>query len=255
MQRLGKNISGYRGDVIDVDELLADLERTAQHTEWVASYLNPTPQSSILTLSRGPANARARIYLSTGIHGDEPAGPLAVQQLVRENIWPPDVAFWICPCLNAPGFRLNRRESEEGVDLNRDYQHLTSSTVRAHVAWLAGLPPFDFALCLHEDWEANGFYLYELNPDEKPSLARAIVDSVASVCPLDLSPVIEGREAHGGIIRTKIDLDARPRWPEAFYLVMNKTRLSYTLEAPSDYPLPTRVASLVQAVRAVLARV
>jgi hypothetical protein len=44
----------------------------------------------------------------------------------------------------------------------------------------------------------------------------------------------------------------RPQWPEAFYLITHKSRLSYTLEAPSDYPLPARVAALVAAVRAVL---
>jgi hypothetical protein len=33
---------------------------------------------------------------------------------------------------------------------------------------------------------------------------------------------------------------------------MHKTRLSYTLEAPSDFPLPTRVAALVSAARAAL---
>ncbi len=29
-----------------------------------------------------------RIYISTGIHGDEPAGPLAALQLLQENRWP-----------------------------------------------------------------------------------------------------------------------------------------------------------------------
>jgi hypothetical protein len=45
----------------------------------------------------------------------------------------------------------------------------------------------------------------------------------------------------------------RPQWPEAVYLVtQNKTRLSYTFEAPSDFPLPVRVAALGAAVRAAL---
>ena len=44
----------------------------------------------------------------------------------------------------------------------------------------------------------------------------------------------------------------RPDWPEAFHLIHNKTRLSYTLEAPSDFPLLTRVNALAPAVRTVL---
>jgi hypothetical protein len=106
---------------------------------------------------------------------------------------------------------------------------------------------------LHEDWESDGFYVYELNPDHRPSLADHIVAQVAEVCPLDRSEIIEGRPAQGGIIRPNVDPRSRPQWPEAFYLLTYKTRLSYTLEAPSDFSLPTRVRALISGVRAGLA--
>src|SRR5204863_5755308 len=95
----------------------------------------------------------------------------------------------------------------------------------------------------------NGFYLYELNPDLQPSIADAIIRKVSEVCPIDLSPEIEGRTAQGGVICANPDLPRRPDWPEAFYLIHHKTRLSYTLEAPSDFPLSARVSALVEAVR------
>ena len=44
----------------------------------------------------------------------------------------------------------------------------------------------------------------------------------------------------------------RPDWPEAFFLLTYKTPLSYTLEAPSDFPLPVRVAALVAGANAAL---
>ena len=113
--------------------------------------------------------------------------------------------------------------------------------------------PFDLCLCLHEDWEAHGFYVYEANPDRKPTLAEAIVAGVEKVCPIDRSEIIEGREAHGGIIRPNLDPRTRPQWPESFWLVMNRTRLSYTMEAPSDFPLATRVNALIAGVNAALA--
>ena len=50
-----------------------------------------------------------------------------------------------------------------------------------------------------------------------------------------------------------IDPALRPDWPEALYLFQRKTRLSYTLEAPSDWPLPIRVNALVAGMRAALA--
>ena len=64
---------------------------------------------------------------------------------------------------------------------------------------------------------------------------------------------IEGREAQSGIIRPLLDPATRPLWPEAFWLLQHKTRLSYTLEAPSDFPLQTRVNALVEGVKAALA--
>ena len=74
-----------------------------------------------------------RIYISTGIHGDEPAGPLAALELIQCDAWPADAAVWLCPCLNPAGFALNRREHPEGIDLNRDYRlPQSASNARAH---------------------------------------------------------------------------------------------------------------------------
>jgi hypothetical protein len=105
---------------------------------------------------------------------------------------------------------------------------------------------------LHEDWESHGFYVYEVNCDDETSLSSKMIAAVSKVCPIDLSPIIEDRPANGGIIRPDLDPAKRPQWPEAFYLITNKTRHSYTLEAPSDFPLSVRVAALVGATGVVL---
>jgi murein peptide amidase A len=245
VQRLGKNVGGYRGEGIDIENLRQRMDRAIAGKNWIRD-------GDFLGLRRPAASPRNRVYLSAGIHGDEPAGPLALLQLLEEDRWPEDAALWVCPCLNPAGLALNQRENAQGIDLNRDYRHLLSAEVREHVAWLEQLPRLDLALCLHEDWEAQGFYLYEMNPDARPSLAEKMVERVATICPIDLSPLIEGREAQNGILRPQIQWAERPQWPEGFYLITHLTRLSYTLEAPSDFPLPVRVAALMAAVRLVL---
>jgi hypothetical protein len=251
-QRLGKNHGAYLGESIDIQRILEEESQFANQHGWQVERLSARAGVSLLALHRPAVSRTKRVYLSTGIHGDEPAGPLAMRHLLQENLWPAGLEIWLCPCLNPTGFPLNRRENAQGHDLNRDYRHLQTDEVRAHVDWLRRLPNFDLCLCLHEDWESHGFYVYELNPDHQPSLAEAIVQAVSSVCPIDLSPMIEERPAKGGIIRPDINPDTRPQWPEAFFLIQNKTRLSYTLEAPSDYPLVTRVAALVTAARTAL---
>jgi len=256
MQRLGKNLGAYFGERIDIRKVLRDAADAARKHGWSSEVFHRAGDLEWLALHRpalqSPKQPR-RIYLSAGIHGDEPAGPLAMLRLLHENQWPEDAELFLVPCLNLMGFESNRRENPDGLDLNRDYLHLQSEEIRAHVAWLKRQPAFDLCLCLHEDWESHGFYVYELNPDNRPSLAETMVTRVAMVCPVDQSEIIEGRAAQNGIIRPNLDPKTRPLWPESFWLITHKTRLSYTLEAPSDFTLATRVDALVTAVQAAMA--
>jgi succinylglutamate desuccinylase/aspartoacylase family protein len=261
---LGKNLNGYFGETIDVSAVLRDCFAAAQANGWQVEDIVVNEILSIPALVRpgavvpagtGQTAASAtRVYISAGIHGDEPAGPLAMLQLLRENRWPSGMSFWLCPCLNPNGFLHNRRENPDGADLNRQYLNPKATETSAHIAWLERQSAFDLCLCLHEDWESHGFYLYELNPDNQPSLGPEILRRVALVCPIDLSPSIEGRPAEEGIIRPTVDPRDRPQWPESFYLLTYKTRLSYTLEAPSDFALAARMAALVVGVNSALAQ-
>jgi protein MpaA len=245
MERLGQNQGKYHGERIDIHQVLREIEDFAARTGWERDPLVVSEQNVLPAFRRNAANPRQRVYISSGIHGDEPAGPLAVLKLIQQNQWPEHLGVWLIPCLNPAGFLSNSRENEDGVDLNRDYRSLKTALVRAHVAWLNRQPRFDVTLLLHEDWESNGFYLYELNPTLVLSLAKAIIDQVKTVCPIDTSPLIEDRAAENGIISANPDLMKRLDWPEAFYLIHNKSPVSYTLEAPSDFPMATRVDALV----------
>jgi murein peptide amidase A len=257
VQKLGKNHGGYLGEIIDIRAVLHNVKLAAQAHGWTSELFYKTGDLELFALHRRPEvrgqKPEVRIYISTGIHGDEPAGPVAALRLLEENNWPAGAEIFLLPCLNPDGFVLNTRGNADGIDLNRDYRHLESGEVTAHVRWLERQPKFDLTLCLHEDWESHGFYIYELNPEHRPALAGKIVEAVARVCPIDLSPVIEGREAKGGIISPNLDPASRPQWPEAFWLLQNKTRQSCTLEAPSDFPLATRVNALVVGVNVALA--
>ena len=254
LRRLGKNVNGYLGETIDLPSVLQDCLAAAQVHGWAVKEIPVSEELSLPVFTRtalarsgteaGTANVTPRVYISAGIHGDEPAGPLAMRNLLQENKWPEGFGLWVCPCLNPTGFRLKRRENPQGVDLNRQYLEPKAAETAAHIRWLKEQPYFDLCLCLHEDWESHGFYVYELNPDNKPSLAEAMIHQISKVCPVDQSELIEGRPAKHGIIRPSVDPRDRPQWPESFYLLTHKTRLSYTLEAPSDFPMPTRVAAL-----------
>ena len=208
----------------------------------------------LVALTRRVVGPRPRIYLSAGIHGDEPAACEALVRLLEAGHFDDRATWFIVPMLNPTGFTRAQRENADGLDLNRDYRHLQSAEIRGHVAWLQAQPRFDLTLCLHEDWEAAGFYLYELNPALRPSLAPSLLDAAQQHLPIDVGAMIDGRAvAAPGIIRPEADPRLRELWPEAIYLRAHHTELSYTLETPSAFPLSQRVDAYVAIVAAGLA--
>jgi hypothetical protein len=254
-ERLWRNHKRYCGETIQIEDVLGECLSTGKAAGWRVESMLPGAIHGLPALVREPgtsvnADAIQRLYISAGIHGDEPASPLAALALLQQDAWPENLALYLCPCLNPDGFELNTRENPAGVDLNRQYRNPRALETVAHIRWLKQQPNFDLALCLHEDWESNGFYVYELNPQGLPSLAPKIIAAAETVCPIDRSNAIEGWPAKDGVIRPGVAPDARPDWPEAFYLLTNKTSRSYTLEAPSDYPLHIRTAALVEGAKA-----
>ena len=133
----------------------------------------------LIALTRRTSGPRPRIYLSAGMHGDEPAPPLALLSLLQAGFFDERATWFICPVINPEGLTRGTRENARGVDLNRDFKALVSDEIQAQVRWLKAQPNFDVTFCLHEDWEAKGFYLYELNPTARPTLADIMIAATA----------------------------------------------------------------------------
>src|SRR5882672_5526777 len=111
-QRLRKNISSYLGETIDIDVVLSDCLAAAKTHGWSIEEITVPNKPSLFAITRSPSrntHQAPRIYVSTGIHGDEPAGPLAVRKLLQENQWLENASLSLIPCLNPTGFRLKRR--------------------------------------------------------------------------------------------------------------------------------------------------
>lgn len=205
----------------------------------------------LLAYTKRTPGPRPRVYVSSGIHGDEPAPPWALLTLLEQGFFDARCQWFVCPLLNPTGFVRQTRENHAGVDLNRDYKAPATVEIRAHVAWLRRQPNFDLVLCVHEDWEANGFYLYELNLLNRPTLALAMLGAAAAHMPIETATTIDGRASvETGIIRPASDPLLRDAWPEAIYLLQHHAKLDYTLETSSRFPLPVRVAALAAAITA-----
>ena len=96
LQRLGKNLGGYFGEKINIKAILTDCVSAARTHGWAVEEIQAGPRLELLALTRirspnqlsQTTSHPPRIYISAGIHGDEPAGPLAMRQLRQNNQWP-----------------------------------------------------------------------------------------------------------------------------------------------------------------------
>lgn len=230
--------------MIQPEAFQASISKLAQQRGFeILSAQDDDSTKLVVLFRKAPCPNPFRLYLSAGIHGDEPAGPLTVENLIAHDSLPYDIEIVICPLINPSGIAAGTRENSLGYDLNRDFRHPLSPESRAIKNFLSDQSPFDLSICLHEDWESSGFYLYAISPDDDQKIPRAILDAVQSVGPLDLSSEIDGNPSHEGLIQRieEFDPDSREDWPEAFYLYSRFQHTHFTTESPSSAPIELRV--------------
>jgi protein MpaA len=206
-----------------------------------------------LFYARSPAlETKGGIYLSAGIHGDEPASTEGLYFWAELNLkYLRRLPLLLLPCLNPWGLIHNRRVDAEGRDLNRSYHLDDVPVIKAHKELLRGFH-FSFSMCLHEDYDAQGVYLYEVRPRARPSMRPIGPELLAAAgyyVPVDLRRKIEGRRASQGSIKRRIRHKQFPVMPEAVYLAFNHSDHTITLETPSEYELGARVQAQAAAIQ------
>ncbi len=188
------------------------------------------------------------LYVSAGIHGDEPA---ATEGLFRwaargglEDLVSRGIPFLVVPCLNPWGLANNRRHNAGGIDLNRQFHSRRISPIpelRAHVKDAC----YRLALTLHEDYDAQGLYLYELRGPQ-PYWGERLSAAVSAIIPPDMRARIEGRASRQGVIRPRLTDAVTRRFlksgcPEALWLRFNgHAERVFTFETPSEFSLDRR---------------
>jgi len=239
-------------DGFDVTAFLGEFTELARKKGFTRRLLSETAAGPLLAWERLEEGTPG--YISAGMHGDEPAGPLAALELLRSGAL--DEGSWlICPALNPTGLAAGTRENAEGLDLNRDYLSRSSSEVRTHAAWMEGLPCPRIFVSLHEDWESTGFYFYEINlGEDRPDRAASILKAVEPWFPAEPATVIDEHDIRSaGWIYHVPEADVPKHWPEAIFLAKRGCPVSFTFETPSANCLNLRTAAHVAAVTAALA--
>lgn len=196
--------------------------------------------------SRGDAPRAGGLYISAGIHGDEPAAPtaLALWAETRLAALASRLPVMILPCLNPWGLVNNQRTDARGRDLNRLFDRDDVPPIRELKRLLTGWR-FGFVLNLHEDYDAQGIYGYELHgrpPDWGPPLLKAC----SKIIPIDPRRNIEGRPFKNGLMIRRRQFERIPLHPENIYFhLRGYTQHSMTFETPSEFSLARRVRAHV----------
>lgn len=196
---------------------------------------------------RSPAlGGRGGLYLSAGIHGDEPG---ATEGLIAWAEADParlrELPVLIFPCLNPWGLIQNSRLTSSGADLNRFFHRDDHPVIRA-LKDRVGECRFALALLLHEDFDAQGLYLYELKR-ARPDWGETMLEAASGILPVDPRKTIDGHRARHGVIRRRFQARrfAEIGFPEAIWLHRHHAERSLTIETPSEFALAERIRAHV----------
>ncbi|MBV8117536.1 MAG: succinylglutamate desuccinylase/aspartoacylase family protein [Candidatus Eremiobacteraeota bacterium] len=206
-------------------------------------------------------HTRPTIAIAAGVHGDEPAGPWALLEMVETGAFDPAFAYRLWPCTNPTGFDAGTRESIDGVDINRSFGRGGQSPEAKAILTANRDRKFVLSLDLHEDADAIGFYCYEYGGGE---IGRSIV-AAFDAAGLPIDPLAETfdtagplRDEHCTRERGRIATDHRAEaallggLSYSLAVARHAARHALTFETPARSAWGTRLTMHRVAVRAAI---
>ncbi len=198
-----------------------------------------------LVFKRAGETPDFKVGIFAGVHGDEPAGVLALCDFVRalddSAVRGRGYELHVYPLVNPTGYEDRTRHSRSGRDLNREFWR---GSLEPEVALLEReilREQYHGYISLHSDDTSEGFYGFARGNTLTEHLLRPALAAAEAAIPLDRRDQIDGFHAEEGIIHTAYDgiLSAPPNSrPQPFEVI---------LESPSEAPMHLQRAAFVLA--------
>lgn len=191
-----------------------------------------------------------RFGLFAGIHGDEPAGVIALSRLLEQLAQRPEMAegyrLLVYPACNPSGLMAVSRHSRNGKDLNREFW---MDSTEAEVRFLENeirSQKFHGLISLHADDTSPGMYGFVRGAVLAKGLLEPALKAAEAVLPRNTNAVIDGFPAENGIISKCYDgiLTSPPELEPAPFEII--------LETPRAAAEEQQVQALVRAMMAIL---
>lgn len=186
-----------------------------------------------------------------GIHGDEEAGMLAVQELVRWASEKPeelhDYELHFFPVCNPTGRNISTRHNHSGLDLNREFWY---GSIEPEIIYLESelqRERYDGIISLHSDDDSDGCYGFVSGALLSEHLLEPALEAASAHLPRNELPVIDSFLAARGIIKEGYlgILSAPPG--------QTPRPLEIVFETPALAPMHDQVQATVAAVKSILA--
>lgn len=230
----------------DYDELISRWRSLLQPLGLQMEVLVKDTGLESYAIENHPDSGETPVYISAGVHGDE-CGPvwglLEWAETHRDSLR--TISFLILPCLNPHGFVENHRLDHRGRDLNRCFENCDIPVIDAWEKRVRGMR-FSKSINLHEDYDGQGIYLYELS--RVTGIGEAILNRCQSIIPRDERRSIDGQPFEKGMavreesdIRHVVENDLGGGYPEGIQLYLNHCDNTITFETPSELDLQTRI--------------
>ncbi len=230
-----------------VREYATVSQRLARLRDWQVVAVGNVWGYPFFRVTRWRTKRWPTVFLSGGMHGEEPAGVEAVLQWLESPAsrrW--QVNWYVLPCINPYGWERNYRRNRQRYDINRQFRGRTDCVEAKLVKRLLRGREFALSFEFHEDVDATGFYLYEHSMHD-PLFADRILAAVAQITPIHRGRVIDGRAADGrGLITRPATLAAlrrRPQWPMAYHVMRHHAPHLIGSETAVRAPFANRVTA------------
>jgi len=263
---LNLNFSQLAGRSHDVRSIHARWRRVAKNSGLQFATLQSAGSDSVYYLKNrvlkgtiSPPTFEGGLYLSAGVHGDEPAAVCGLLEWAerRADFLGELNNILIFPLLNPVGLVENTRRDGFGIDLNRSFQDHQIPLIGAWAEVVRG-HRFELALMLHEDYEGQGCYAYELHRQRplSQSFGAAMLRAASGVIPPDSRGTVDGRRGFSdGLFRRSRKLPDMPEEPEALTLIREGIcENAVTFETPSEFGIVDRVEAHFRALDAAVAK-
>ncbi len=219
---------------------------------------------TLLLVETGDVRAPT-ISISAGVHGDEPAAPWALLNIVACGLLDPRFAYRIWPCTNPTGYEAGTRANTEGWDVNRSFSRGGLTPEAKAIMTATRDRKFALSIDLHEDFEAEGSYCFEPHSDAQ-SFSAAIIEAlddagypVQEILPtFDLGYDPDRHQVHS-LQRGRVVTDIRAETkhfeglPYSIYIARRAANRSLTFESPRKKSWHDRIGMHRVAVSATLA--